>query len=180
MSDGIASTGVVGLPELLRRLQRVPIVLARRVEREALSEGGDIILAAAEASAAAHRVTGDLAEDIIKELRVAGDLSTGWVNVGPAYDRAALKTRKRGKYAGRQDSSTSPGVYGKFVEEGHAGPGQPNARERKRSGKEIELGSHDVPPHPWLKPAFDNSSEAALEAIENRTIEGLQGIGDEL
>ena len=180
MPDGIVVTQATGLPELLSKLQRVPLVLARRVERAALTDGGEIILEAAQAFAAQHRVTGELAEDVIMEVRVAGNLESGRVSIGPAYDRVALKIRKRGKYAGRPDSSTSPGVYGKFVEEGHAGPGQPNARERKRSGKEIELGSHDVPPHPWLKPAFDSSSEAAVEAIANRTAEGLQGIGDEV
>jgi HK97 gp10 family phage protein len=180
MADGIAITGVRGLEELLRRLDQIPLVLAREVARPALQEAGEVIQAAAEASA--PKLSGELAEDIIVQVRVAGDLRSAKVLVGPGYDAGKLKTRKRGRYAGRADSTTSPGVYGKFVETGHGMPGYSwksrfgSAAQRRRTGRQIELGSHDVPPHPWLKPAFEASSDAAVQVLTDRTREALERV----
>ena len=180
MPDGLTITGVTGLDEVLRRLDRIPLALSRNVAREALEEAGEIIQAAAEASA--PRKTGELAEDIIVQVRVTGDLRSARVLVGPAYDTSALKTRRRGRYAGRADSTTSPGVYGGFVERGHGMPGYSwasrfgSAKQRRRTGRQIELGSHDVPPHPWLAPAFAASQDAAVQVLIDRTREALDRI----
>jgi HK97 gp10 family phage protein len=180
MPDGLTITGVTGLDELLRRLDRIPLALSRNVARDALEEAGEIIQAAAESSA--PRKTGELADDIIVQVRVAGDLRSARVLVGPGFDTSSLKTRKRGRYAGRQDTSTSPGIYGGFVERGHGMAGYSwksrfgSAKQRRRTGRQIELGSHDVPPHPWLKPAFDASSDAAVQVLIDRTKEALDRI----
>lgn len=180
MPEGLTSTGVQGLGELLRRLDRIPLALSRNVARQALEEAGEVIQAAAEASA--PRRTGELAEDIIVVVRVASDLRSNKVLVGPGYSPSNLKTRKRGRYAGRQDSTTSPGVYGSFVERGHGMPGHSwksrfgSAAQRRRTGRQIELGSHDVPPHPWLKPAFEASEDAAVKVLADRTKEALDRI----
>jgi HK97 gp10 family phage protein len=182
MPDGIAITSVTGLEEVLRRLDRIPLVLSRDVARDALQEAGEVIAAAAERNAAAHRKTGALDEDIIVITRVSGDLRSNRVQVGPGYPGPGLKTRKRGRYAGRQDSTTSPGVYGKFLEEGHGHAGYSwasrfgSAKQRRRTGREIELGSHDVMPQPWLQPAFDETSEQAVEVLVDRTKEALDRI----
>jgi HK97 gp10 family phage protein len=180
MPDGIAITGVTGLQDLLRRLDQIPIVLSREVARDALEEAGEVIQAAAEASA--PRLTGELADDIIVEVRVTGDLRSASVRVGPGYDPGSAKTRKRGRYAGQKDRTTSPGIYGAFVESGHGMPGFSwksrfgSAKQRRRTGRQIELGSHDVPPHPWLKPAFDASADAAVQVLSDRTKEALDRI----
>ena len=180
MADGIAGTGVRGLQELLRRLDQVPLVLSRTVARNALEEAGEIIQSAAEASA--PRRSGELADDIIVSVRVAGDLRSNRVLIGPGYNPSTLKTRVRGRYAGRQDTTTSPGVYGKFVETGHGMPGYSwssrfgSAKQRRRTGRQLELGSHDVPPHPWLKPAFESSKDAAVQVLVDRTKEALDRI----
>lgn len=180
MPDGIAITGVQGLEELLRRLDQIPLALSRNVAREALQEAGEIIQAAAEQSA--PRLTGELSDDIIVVVRVSGDLASNKVLVGPGYPGPGMKTRKRGKYAGSPDSTTSPGVYGGFVERGHGMPGYSwaarfgSAKQRRRTGRQIELGSHDVPPHPWLKPAFERSQDAAIEVLANHTREALDRI----
>lgn len=180
MANGLAVGEVRGLEELLRRLDQVPLVLSREVARDALQEAGEVIQAAAEASA--PRRTGELADDIIVQVRISGDFRANRVLVGPGYPGPGLKTRKRGRYAGRQDSTTSPGVYARFVEGGHGMPGYSwksrfgSAKQRRRSGREIELGSHDVPPHPWLKPAFDSSSDAAIQVLYDRTKEALDRI----
>jgi HK97 gp10 family phage protein len=181
MADGFTSTGVLGLEELLRRLDQIPVVLSRDVARDALQEAGEVIQAAAEQSAP-RGLTGELAEDIVVVVKVSGDLASNKVLVGPGYPGPGLKTRKRGKYAGRPDSTTSPGVYGAFVERGHGEPGYSwasrfgSAKQRRRTGRQIELGSHDVPPHPWLAPAFKQSQDAAVEVLANRTKEALDRI----
>jgi HK97 gp10 family phage protein len=178
--DGIVSTGVIGLEELLRRLDRIPLALSRNVARDALQEAGEVIQAAAEQSA--PRLTGELEEDIVVVVRVSGDLASNKVLVGPGYPGPGMKTRKRGKYAGSADSTTSPGVYGGFVERGHGMPGYSwasrfgSTKQRRRTGRQIELGSHDVPPHPWLAPAFEQSQDEAVEVLANRTKEALDHI----
>lgn len=182
MPDGLTITGVRGLEDLLGRLDQIPLVLSRQVARDALQEAGEVIQAAAEGTAAAHRRSGDLEEDIIVVVRVTTDLRSNRVLVGPGYPGPGIKTRKRGKYAGQQDTTTSPGIYGKFVETGHGMAGYSwasrfgSAKQRRRTGRQIELGSHDVPPHPWLKPAFDSSAEAAVQVLTDRTKEALDRI----
>jgi len=180
MADGIAITGVQGLEELLRRLDRIPLALSRDVAREALEAAGEVIQAAAEASA--PKRTGELAEDIIVVVKVSGDLASNRVLVGPGYPGPGMKIRLRGKYAGQLDRTTSPGVFGGFVERGHGMPGYSwasrfgSAKQRRRTGREIELGSHDVPPHPWLAPAFKESQAAAVEVLAEHTRAALARI----
>lgn len=179
MPDGLTITGVQGLDEVMRRLDRIPLALARNVARPALEEAGEVIQSAAETNAAAHRITGDLEEDVIVVVQLGSNLANMRVLVGPGYPGPGLKTRKRGKYAGRQDSTTSPGIYGRFVEGGHGMPGYSwasrfgSAKQRRRTGRQVELGSHDVPPHPWLKPALDSSGAAAAQVLVDRTKEAL-------
>jgi HK97 gp10 family phage protein len=172
---------VTGLEELARRLDQLPVALAQQVARPALEEAGEIIQAAAEASA--PRLTGELAEDIIVVVRIGSDLGNMRVLVGPGYPGPeGMKTRKRGRYAGGTDRTTSPGVYGGFVESGHGMPGYSwasrfgSAKQRRRTGRQIELGSHDVPPHPWLKPAFAQSQDAAVEAVAEHFREALNRV----
>lgn len=176
----ITSTGLQGLQELARRLDRIPAALAREVAAPALEAAGEVIAEAAESSA--PRLSGELADDIIVQVRVAGDLHSNRVSVGPGYPGPGLKLRKRGRYAGQQDSTTSPGVYGGIVERGHGMAGYSwksrfgTASQRRRTGRQIELGSHDVPPHPWLQPAFDQSSDDAVQVLVDRTREALNRI----
>lgn len=170
---------VSGLAELARRLDQLPLSLAKQIARPALEDAGEIIATAAEANAEEHRITGDLAEDIIVVVKIGSDLANMRVLVGPGYPGPGVKTRKRGKYAGSADSTTSPGVYGGFVERGHGEPGYSwasrfgSAKQRRRTGREIELGSHDVPPQPWLKPAFDSAQDAAVEKVAEHFREAL-------
>jgi HK97 gp10 family phage protein len=173
---------VVGLEELLRRLDQLPLALAREVARPALEEAGEIIQTAAEANAEQHRISGDLAEDVIVVVKIGSDLANMRVLVGPGYPGPGMKTRKRGRYAGRQDTTTSPGVYGGFVERGHGMPGYSwasrfgSAKQRRRTGRQVELGSHDVAPHPWLQPAFDSSQDAAIEAVSEHFRDALDRV----
>jgi len=174
--------GVQGLEELARRLDQLPLALAQQIARPALQAAGEIIQTAAEANAEQHRKSGDLEEDIIVVVKIGNDLANMRVLVGPGYPGPGLKTRKRGKYAGSVDSTTSPGIYGRFVESGHGMPGYSwasrfgSAKQRRRTGREIELGSHDVPPHPWLNPAFESSQDAAVEAVADHFRDALNNV----
>ena len=183
MPDGIAITGVTGLDRLLRRLDQIPVALSRTVAHDALADAGAIIQTAAEANAGAHRRSGDLEEDIIVVVHVSSDFRSNRVLIGPGYPGPqGLKTRKRGRYAGRQDTTSSPGVYGKFLEIGHGHPGYSwasrfgSAKQRRRTGRQVELGSHDVPPNPWLKPAFDATKDQAVQVLVDRTKDALDRI----
>jgi HK97 gp10 family phage protein len=173
---------VSGLRELARRLDQLPLALAQQVARPALEAAGEIIQAAAEASAAEHRRSGELEEDIVVAVKIGSDLANMRVLVGPGYPGPGMKTRKRGRYAGAADRTTSPGIYGGFVERGHGMPGYSwasrfgSARQRRRTGRQIELGSHDVPPHPWLAPAFRVSQDAAVEAVADHFREALNRV----
>jgi HK97 gp10 family phage protein len=173
---------VSGLEELARRLDQLPLALAQQIARPALQDAGEIIQAAAEENAAEHRRTGDLEEDIIVAVKIGSDLANMRVLVGPGYPGPGMKTRKRGKYAGSADPTTSPGVYGGFVERGHGEPGYSwasrfgSAKQRRRTGRQVELGSHDVPPQPWLEPAWESSQDAAIEAVAEHFREALERV----
>jgi len=98
---------------------------------------------------------------------------SGIAMIGPAYDKSKLVTRKRGLYAGRPDPSSSPGVFGLFVEKGHGPPGS-HRSHKKKTGRALEFGGHQTPPHPFLGPAFDSAKDEALEAIIETLREGIE------
>jgi HK97 gp10 family phage protein len=163
--------------QLEQNMQSIPAKLESKIAHEALSTGGAIVQAAAETSAPFR--TGELKEDIVVKVHVntSGNFHDNYVLIGPGYDRSRLKARKRGKYAGAVDSSTSPGVYGKFVEVGHAPPHMAGEKRRaKRRGVEIEFGGRDTPPHPWLQPAFEGSKDEALQAMAEVMQGGLVAV----
>jgi HK97 gp10 family phage protein len=177
--DGIGFT--LDSRQLEENMQSIPAQLESRIARQALEAGGNIVLAAARESAPVK--TGELSEDLIIKVHVntSGNYADNYVLIGPGYDRGKLRARKRGKYAGQLDSSTSPGVYGKFVEEGHAPPGgAADKRRARRRGIEIEFGGRETPPHPWLGPAFDGSKDAALEAMADVMTIGLAAVAADL
>ena len=170
MSDGFNLN--FGIEQLTANLQNIPQVLAKKIARPALEAGGEVIVLAAEATAPVR--TGELKEDIVMKVHIGTTLHDNYVLVGPGYNRGELKTSKR---TGKADSSSSPGVYGKFVEVGHAPPGMANEkRKAKRNGKEVEFGGKDTPPHPWLRPAFETSKERAVEAMTQVLRAGLEGV----
>lgn len=167
--------------QLERNLQQIPAQLESRIAREALQAGGEVVQTAAENSA--PRRSGELAEDIVVKVHVStsGDFHDNYVLIGPGYDRGQVRIRKRGKYAGRPDPSTSPGVFGKFVELGHAPAGGAGEKRRaRRKGIEIEFGGRETPPHPWLGPAFDSSKESAVERMAGVMQAGLVAVASEL
>jgi HK97 gp10 family phage protein len=174
MPDGI--TLHLDSRQLERNLQAIPAQLEAKIARQALQAGGNIVQAAA--IAAAPFRTGALKDDIVTKVHTntSGNFADNYILIGPGYDRSRLQVRNRGVHAGAPDSSSSPGVYGKFVELGHAGPGM--AREKRR-GEKASLAwasGKDTPPHPWLKPAFEATKDAALEAMRAVMEAGLEAV----
>lgn len=171
MADGV-TVEVKGLTQLAKTLEQdLPEKMSKGVIRDAMRAGGDVVASAAEAN-----TKGELAEDVVVVVRVAntphGLAATAFI--GPGFDASQLRTRKRGKYAGKPDPTTSPGVFGKFVELGHAPPGMAaEKRQAKRKGIEIEFGGRETPPHPWLGPAFNSSESEALDVIVSNLREGI-------
>jgi HK97 gp10 family phage protein len=173
MAD-LVQVQIEGLDRLAANLMAIPAQLSTRIMREALHAAGDVMAAAAEATAPV--LSGALKEDIVVKVHVGADLSDNYVLVGPGYDRSSLTVRgtrrnRRGGIEAVVDTTESPGVYGKFVELGHK-----TAQAKARSGHEIEFGSHEVPPHPWLAPAFNISREEALETFVAVTAAGLDAV----
>lgn len=156
------SINIKGLQDLARTLERdLPEAMAKGVIRDALRAGAEVVQDAAEQAAAEHRRTGELEEDIGVAVRVKNDKSLhGVAFVGPLYEGAG---------------TNDPGVYGKFVEEGHAPPGKGREKSAaRRRGIELEFGGKDTPPHPWLRPAWEGSKDQALDAMIESLRDGIQ------
>jgi hypothetical protein len=139
-----------GLPALNARLDKIAIIVANPITREALEEGGKVIQKRAETLV--HRLTGMLASDIVVVTRIrgataavgSGATSVGekYVLIGPAWNPdltrhaglagqpyaskiGAIGNRKASNRAvAAADQTTNPGVYGLFLEVGHRAPGK--------------------------------------------------------
>lgn len=153
----LVTVEIKGLQQLGRALNSIPAVLATRIMREALHAAGDVMAAAAEATAPVR--TGALREDVIVKVHVSGDLRSNYVLVGPGYDRGDLKVRgvrrnRRGQLEAVVDTTESPGVYGKF----------------------LEFGTKNMSARPWLRPAFEASKQEAVEVFTEFVRAGLAGV----
>lgn len=174
-----------GLGELGAALDQLPGAISRRLLRGALQAAGDVIQSAVVASAEQHRVTGALAGDIITKVHVDAGLEDNYVLIGPGYDRSALNITgiRQGRHGleATVNTADSPGVYGLFVEEGHAPPHTAaDKRAAHRRGVELEFGGKDTPPHPWLQPAFDATKDAAMEAAKVFLTEHFHEVAEEI
>ncbi len=168
-----------GLPEMAKKLDDIAQAVAGPIAAEALQAGGEVIARQAEANI--HSVSGALAEDIIV-TRVKGKAGERYVLIGPGFNPESFRRSvvRRGKYATEApaaDQTTNPGVYGLFVEVGHGPPGVHRERQRaKRNGVQIEYGSHETPPHPWLGPAFEATKDEAVEVMAQTIRENLEAL----
>ena len=133
---------VEGGDKIVRRLQMLAEEVAREHMRECALAGAEVIRA--EAATLAPRMSGALAENIEKEVK--------------------KQTKSR------VDIHIGPGEevwYGRLVEFGHAivvG----GIRIVKRSGRVRWYGGEkvgDVPPKPFLRPAFDAKTGEAYDAF---------------
>jgi HK97 gp10 family phage protein len=185
-----------GLPALNARLDRIAVVVANPITREALQAGGKVIKDRAEELV--HRLTGMLATDIVVVTRMRADSTAGgpgqkYVLIGPGWNPDLYRRVARNRGAsGREvaaDQTTNPGVYGYFLEVGHRAPGKGLAHDlrykrdsyaaRKR-GQRVnthDYGNLTTPPYPWLKPAFDQTKDDAVDAMANVIESRLGALG---
>ena len=136
---------VEGGDKIARRLQMLAEEVAREHMRECALVGAEPIRAQAAENAEAHRITGTLAGDIQKEAKKQTKSRVD-IHVGP------------GKQA----------WYGRLVEFGHAIVAG-GTLVTKLSGRVIRIGGKkvgDVPPHPFMRPAFDSKTDEAYDAFE--------------
>lgn len=129
-----------GLREISDALNLLPREVAGQHLREVALLGAEVIREQAEANARAIQRTGTLAGDIHAEIARESIGSRVVVHIGP----------------GRE------GWYGRLVEFGHAIVRGGRLRSKSRPGT---LVGH-VPPHPWLRPAFDARRRVAQRIME--------------
>jgi HK97 gp10 family phage protein len=146
-----------GLPALNNRLDKIAIIVANPVTREALQVGGKVIKRRAEELV--HRLTGMLAGDVVVVTRIrsstaavgSGSTSVGekYVLIGPGWNPDLTRhsglgghpyASKTGPIGNRgatnravanADQTTNPGVYGYFLEVGHRAPGKGLAHDQR-------------------------------------------------
>jgi HK97 gp10 family phage protein len=181
-----------GLPELNARLDKIAVIVANPITREALAAGGKVIKDKAESLV--HRLTGTLAGDIVvvTRMRAASNAKGNdekYVLIGPGWNPDLYRRTARNRGAsGREvapDQTTNPGVYGYFLEVGHRSPGQglahnPQYRRdqaaARKQGKRVnthDYGNLTTPPYPWLEPAFNDSKDDAVAAMADVIEMGL-------
>lgn len=185
-----------GLPELNARLDRIAVIVANPITREALQAGGNVIKIRAEALV--RRLTGVLAADIVVVTRMRADSTAGgpgqkYVLIGPGWNPDLYRRVARNRGAsGREaaaDQTTNPGVYGYFLEVGHRAPGKGLAHDQKyrrdayaarKQGKRVnthDYGHLSTPPYPWLEPAFQTGKDPAMEKMAEVIRTRLEGLG---
>ena len=134
---------VEGGDKIARRLQMLAEEVAREHMRECALAGAEVIRAEIETTA--PRKAGTLAENIEKEVKKQTKSRVD-IHIGPGEEA----------------------WYGRLVESGHAivvG----GIRVVKRSGRVRWYGGKkvgDVPPHPFMRPAFDSKTDEAYDAFE--------------
>jgi HK97 gp10 family phage protein len=127
---------VEGGDKLARRLQMLAEETERKHMREAALAGAEVFRAEAEAKA--PRKTGTLAGDIQKEV------------TKQTKSRIAIKIGPGKK-----------GWYGRLVEDGHAIVVGGRKGAKKKPGRVV---GH-VPPHPFLRPVFDEKTGESEDAV---------------
>jgi hypothetical protein len=188
------------------RLDQIAVIVANPITREALTAGGNVIKA--EAEALVRRLTGTLAGDVIVVTRILSgaqsadnpsSLGEKYVLIGPGWNpevyRRVAKSRAASNREATPDYTTNPGIYGYFLEVGHRAPGKGlahdnqylrDARLAKKQGHRLNTytdpssrsyGTLTVPPYPWLKPAFDNKHEEAFEVMADVIRTRLEALG---
>lgn len=133
-----------GMEEIREALNMLPREVAGEPLREVALTGAEVIRAEAESNAGKHRRTGNLAKNIAKEIAQESIGSRVVVRIGPTRDA----------------------WYGRLLEFGHR---IVRVTGRYRKGGRVyrvskELGQ--VPPHPWLRPAFDAKRREAQQVME--------------
>ena len=135
-----------GAEDIKQRLNLLPKEIAGQELREVAMQGAEVIRRQAEANALAHKKSGTLAGDIHAEIARESLGQQVIVHIGPGKE----------------------GWYGRLLEFGHA-----IVRGRRKAEKRV-IGQ--VPPHPWLRPAFDATKEQAQKLMADEFRRRLERI----
>jgi len=134
---------VEGGDKIARKLQMIAEETARTHMREAALAGAEVIRAAAVEKAPEGK-TGTLKGDIHKEIKKQTKARVE-IHIGPGKDA----------------------WYGRLVEEGHKLVRVIGRTQKGRRTYRIKKEIGQVPPHPFLRPAFDEKvDEAQKKAVE--------------
>lgn len=145
-----------GMQEIREALNMLPREMAGEHLREVALIGAEVIRQEAVANALKHKRSGNLAKNIEKEIARESIGSRVIVHVGPNKDA----------------------WYGRLVEFGHAIVRVTN-RIRNAAGRTVRrvtVNLGQVPPHPWLRPAFDNKRREAQKVMEQEFRRRLERI----
>lgn len=148
----VGSIHMTGGAELERRLKALPGKIAKKLIRRALRSGAKIILAQAKANAPVD--TGALK----KSLKVRAAKRRGRGSVGVTVSTA------EGDFKGDQ-------FYASFIEYGH--------KRGKRPGKGATDAREEVPARPFMRPAFDEKKQEAVNVISSTLGAGIEQVAKE-
>ena len=176
-----------GFAEFEKKLRALPGKVARKVVRQALREGAKIIQA--EAKARVPVDSGKLKKSI--KVRAAKSRKKGTAAVvvqtgqgdfkGETFYGAFLEYGH--KLGARRSSATTKDLrkqaadlrqYRKTTGDKRWESTEKSLRDRaKRSYADDQSGRTDVPPRPYMRPAFDSKKEAAERTIAAKLAQGI-------
>lgn len=145
---------MAGMSELVQRMRAMPKVIQGNAARKAVRAGAQVIrtamventpIQAVKTASSNSLDPGELQADIGTRTTLKNGEAEAWVGPGKKTERVALWV----EYGHR----AVKGGYSKVLANGKTrGPGKASAV--------------DVPAHPFLRPAFEESAEAAGEAMQ--------------
>lgn len=164
MPDAV-SVKVSGLAEIEQKLLQLAPKLARRHLAKAVRAGSNILRDLAKGKVPVK--TGALRDRITARVRPSKDGKKVVGTIGILYaspqgkstlttlftGKGAFKKEKTGIHAAvAGDNTQQPGVYGMF----------------------LELGTEHAPAQPWLRPAFDEGGQLAIQEAVDELRDGLE------
>ena len=150
---------VVGLPELGRALDLIPVAVGKRIIRRAVRSGARVFWR--QIKDTAPRDTGELQSQVTIRITTVKDQSIGAL-VGIRYrGKVARYSRRPGKVPSTED----PGVYAIFLEYGRPGVGRPGYRGTGHTHQAAQ---------PFMRPAFDTKKDEALRVVAEELERGIE------
>lgn len=135
-----------GAAALLRKLKDIDKRAGNKAARKGLGNAGNVVLRAMKAKVpvGTGSLKRSLGRKVSRKKRLGGLASIIGSRVGEVAGTGKWKSKRRdGKLAA---GSVKPHKYAHLVELGHGGP-------------------HPAPPHPFMRPAYDESRSAIMAAI---------------
>lgn len=154
---------IIGLDDLKAKLAQMPAKAERRILRAAWRQTANLLRDAVRARAPVD--TGKLKA---KVAVVNKRSSSGKIR----FNVEAGATRASRKFPGGYP-------YALALEAGHAFPGKGKNTHKKRLIIESEFGTSQVPPHPFMRPAFEDVKGVLLDKFGTEIAKGIEKIAGE-